>query len=224
MAKIEKIKFDLANRKLVVIAKSTGIESDSNNIQYYNRFEKIYVDTSCTINGCINEPSSNAPVVLNLTNDDVKFKINPNGGTPSSADLVNGVYYNGDLINYEILFDDVNVLDFLSKDVENELLLVWVEEVQYVEDANHEWTPTGIKNYKAHALCISGTTLYDIFLNKIKINSEDCCKTSCADVNFFLAWNGFKFAAALEDYRKAVYYWKIIHNTASEPKNCGCNG
>lgn len=200
-AAITKLQVDVANEKLIISATGSGSTTDSGGNTLHHRFTKVYIDTTCTFN-CKNEYSTNAVEILI-----------PDDAITTNATLVAGLHYDGDLVDFEIPFSDI-----LSQDIPNDILFIWIEETEY--DANYQAVDT---NYY-FGVTLSVSTFYNLLLNHIKINSAECCKSDCSDVNFMLAWHGFNLAKTLQDYKQMIYYWKIMHNNSSSiVNNCNCN-
>lgn len=195
MVTITKLLVDTVNEKLIVSATSKGVTTDESNHTFHHKFTKIEIDITNTF-VCKNEPSSVA----------MSFNI------PVPEDSVTD--YDWDLVDFEIPFSEI-----LSNDVANDILFVWLTEEEYDENYTlQDNTEVGF------GVTLSVNTFYDLLLEHIKINSTNCCKVNCSDVDFMLAWNGFNLAKTLQDYKQMIYYWKILHRQVSENIiSCNCN-
>lgn len=208
-----KFSVDVNKRVLIITLPSTG-ETIYDNVNYHHKFTEVFIDSSSTFN-CGSGPSSFA------TNSSIRIDWD---NIESSTN--NG--YDEDLIDYEIPFTSI-MMD--ENSMANELFFIWVKECSYTKDgdeyfesANEVSSVTG-QHYPINlfALTLSVSTFYNILLNHIKINTEDCNKVGCSDVNFMLAWDGFNLAKTLQDYKKMIYYWKILHTQTTIGSNNSCN-
>ena len=205
MVNITKLKVDVDNEQLLISATSKGETTD--NATYHHRFTKVFIDTTTTFN-CYNEPSSYATTI----------------DIPLPEDSDSGIDYDKDLEDYAIPFSDI-----LCDDIANDVLFVWLEEVEY-DNLN----PLHVRDMPASSdytnpdygfgVTLSVATFYNLLLENLKIKSEDCCDTDCSDVNMMIAWQGFNLAKTLGEYKQMIYYWKLLHNVISDiSTGCNCN-
>lgn len=207
-SQLTRLEFDEERKKMIVSATSTGLLIVDGQTLHH-RFTKLYIDTVKTFN-CSDSPSRNA---ISIDIDDKYIS------TQGHVVEHDGLHYDGDLWNLEIDFDDI----YLSEDVLNDIIFIWLEENEYDVNFNLHGEPPDWPRMLFEFL-FSETTFYSHLLDYIKINSEDCCKTNCSDVNFMLAWNGFSLAMSVRDYQQMVYYWNILHYKAgSKSGKCNCN-
>ena len=199
MVTITKLQVDVENKQLMISAKSKGEVTEEGHT-YHHRFTKVYIDVTDTFN-CYNEWSTNAAVV----------------NIPISEEYGTNGAYDSDLVNYSIPFSEI-----YSNDIENDILFVWLEEVEYDDlDPLHVRDCDGNPDY-GFGVVLSVSNLYQYLLDNLKINSEDCCNVGCSEVNMMLAWQGFSLAKTIGDYKQMIYYWKILHNVTPN-KDGGCN-
>ena len=201
MVTLKKVAVDVVNEQLLISATSKyNVEGNPQNTNY--RFTNVFIDTAKTFS-CYNDPSEYCAKI------------------PISIEEVG---YNTDLVDYSIPFSSI-----YSENVPNELLFVWLEETEYdniEEGSEHIKDVEGNPDY-GFGITLSVSTFYELLLDHIKISKEECCNTSCSDVNYMLAWNGFNLAKQLgqvnpSEYRNMIYYWNILHIKGSESSN-GCN-
>lgn len=202
MVTLKKAAVDVVNEQLLISATSKyNVEGNPQTSHY--RFTNIYIDTAKTFN-CYNDPSDYCTTI------------------PIDIETIG---YDTDLVDFSIPFSSI-----LSDDIPNELLFVWLEETEYnniEEGSEHIKDVTGNPD-KGFCVTLSVSTLYELLLNHIKVNTDICCNTTCSDINYVLAWNGFNLAKSLakvtpSEYRNMIYYWSILHKKASENSNeCTC--
>lgn len=193
MVTITKLQVDVVNKKLIISATSKGAVNDT-----HHKFTKVQIDVTNTF-VCYNEPSSIA--VSSMTFD-----------IPVPEDATSD--YDWDLVDFEIPFSSI-----LSDDVANDVVFVWLTEEEY--DSHNNLQADGSE--VGFGVTLSVSTFYNLLLNHIKINTTGCCKAGCSDIDFMLAWDGFNLAKTLQDYRKMIYYWKLLHKQTVNNSNNSCN-
>lgn len=202
MATITKLQVDVANQKLIISATSSGVTTDSSSNTFHHRFTKVYIDTTCTFN-CKNEYSTSS-VAIEIPDDAIT----------TNATLHDDEHFDGDLVDFEIPFSDI----YNSTDIANDILFIWIEETEY------DFTYSAVDINYFFGVTLSVSTFYETLLNHIKLNAKECCKATCSDVNFMLAWHGFNLAKTLQEYKQMVYYWNIMHNNKSSVSSgCECS-
>lgn len=189
------IKVDIDNNRLLISAKSKGITTDDAGTVYHHRFTKIYIDTADTF-VC---KDNLGPISLTIPETDVD--------------------YDTDLTNYVVSFNDI-----LSDDIPNELLFIKLEECSYIKNGDN-YIKRGDATYDNFKVVFSVSTFYNLLLDTINIPEGNCCDFNCGDVNYMLAYNGFTLAGTVEDYRRMIYYWRLLHRNSSNStsSNCNCN-
>ena len=204
---------DKVNQVIKIKWPSAGILDEDGTI-YHHKFTKISIDTAKTFN-CKDEPSSKAITkIIDWSHD---------------TDNVNGIgvdrdlyFKNNEVQYFEIPFNDI----YLSEDVANDLIFVWIEE-QKGTVSSSTFTPVTDENPVNHfAITLHVGTFFDLILSNINIIGNECnnCKNvECSDVNFMLAWQGFDLAKTLGKYKQMVYYWNIMHNVSNQYNNSSCN-
>lgn len=191
---ITRLLVDVDNEKLILSA------TPNNDDTYHYRFTDIYIDTSVTFN-CSNGESSNA-YHKSLSIEDADY----------DKPLGNDTGY------LEIPFSNI-----LSDDVSNDILFIWIEENKYNASYEEIKDDTDYPK-KLFGITLSVKTLYELIINNINIKKDGCCNVGCSEVNTMLAWQGFNLAKNLGQYKRMIYFWKILHKTINtDTSKCHCN-
>lgn len=86
-------------------------------------------------------------------------------------------------------------------------------------------THTVVNFHYVFSVMFDNIALSKLILSNINIADNKDCNVQCSDVNTMLAWYGFNLANKLNDMKRLIYYWNLLHESVDmiDVSNCNCN-